>query len=53
MTPGILGALEPRMYPRSGYFLVDTISSLEKIFSNVLIHSTYLPPDLILLLDEE
>ena len=22
LTPGVLGAPEPRMYPRSGYFLV-------------------------------
>ena len=25
MTPGVPGAPEPRMYPRSGYFLVITI----------------------------
>ena len=23
MTPGVPGALEPRMYPRSGYFLLE------------------------------
>ena len=27
MTPGVPGAPEPRMYPRSGYFLVGPISS--------------------------
>ena len=24
MTPGVPGAPEPRMYPRSGYFLVNS-----------------------------
>ena len=26
MTPGVPGAPEPRMYPRSGYFLVTYVS---------------------------
>ena len=32
MTPGIPGAPEPRMYPRSGYFLVvsKTLSKLQE-----------------------
>ena len=29
MTPGVPGAPEPRMYPRSGYFLVTTMIILD------------------------
>jgi hypothetical protein len=34
MTPGVPGAPEPRMYPHSGYFLVDYKFIYNKIYKN-------------------
>ena len=42
VTPGVPGAPEPRMYPRSGYFLVTTNSIAPVTFRCVLLDlSTY------------
>ena len=40
MTPGVPGALEPRMYPRSGYFLIRYNS--ESVIINFWIRMEYL-----------
>ena len=40
LTPGVLGAPEPRMYQRSGYFLVVNISAPQVASSKDLGNAT-------------
>ena len=49
MTPGVPGAPEPRMYPRSGYFLVLNNSKItaSRKRNNVQLESPLnLPPEM-------